>query len=81
MAVTDRAATLVCGGYEGAALGKPLILGNSQALRGYFDEGCVYTDGTAMDVEARIRALMADLPGYREGISRLYARRSSGMGR
>lgn len=77
MAVTDRAATLVCGGYEGAALGKPLILGNSQALRGYFDEGCVYTDGTAVDVEAGIRALMADLPGYREGIRRLYARRSA----
>lgn len=77
MAVTDREATLVCGGYEGAALGKPLILGNSRALRGYFDAGCVHTDGTAADVEAKIRILLADLPAYRDGIRGLYARRSA----
>jgi hypothetical protein len=77
MAVTDRAATLVCGGYEGVALGKPLILGDSQALRAYFDAGCVHTDGTAADVEAKIRMLMADLPAYGDGISGLYARRSA----
>jgi hypothetical protein len=77
MAVTDRAATLVCGGYEGAALGKPLILGDSKALRGYFDAGCVHTDGTAADVEAKIRMLIADLPAFRDGIRGLYARRSA----
>jgi hypothetical protein len=77
MAVTDREATLVCGGYEGAALGKPLILGDSRALRGYFDAGCVHTDGTAADVEAKIRTLLADLPAYRDGIRGLYARRAA----
>lgn len=76
MAVTDRAATLVCGGYEGAALGKPLILGDSQALRSYFDAGSVHTDGTAADVEAKIRMLLADLPAYVDGIRGFYARRS-----
>lgn len=77
MAVTDRAATLVCGGYEGAALEKPLILGDTKALRAYFDAGCVYTDGTAADVEAKIRILMADLTAYGDGIRGLYARRST----
>lgn len=77
MAVTNREATLVCGGYEGAALGKPLILGDSRALRGYFDAGCVHTDGTAADVEAKIRTLLADLPAYRDGIRGFYARRSA----
>lgn len=68
MAVTSRAATLVCGGYEGAALGKPLILGASRALREYFDAGCVYTDGSAGDLEARIRQLLGGLPAYRSAI-------------
>lgn len=75
MAVTRRQATLVCGGYEGAAMGKPLILGDSRALRGFFDAGCVYTDGSAADLEARIRGLLADLPAYRTAIRAWLARR------
>jgi glycosyltransferase involved in cell wall biosynthesis len=77
MAVTRRDATLVCGGYEGAAMGKPLILGNSRALRGYFDAGCVYTDGSAADLEARIRDLNAGLPAYRAAIRAWHARRAA----
>ncbi len=76
MAVTGRQATLVCGGYEGAAMGKPLILGDSRALREYFDAGCVYTDGSAGDLEARIRELLADLPAYRAAIRAWHARRA-----
>lgn len=68
MAVTRRAATLVCGGYEGAALGKPLILGDSRALREYFDAGSVYTDGSPADLEARIRELLGALPQHRAAI-------------
>jgi hypothetical protein len=75
MAVTDRAATLVCGGYEGVVMGKPLILGDSRALRDYFDTGCVYTDGSAADLEGRIRGLAANLPALREGIRALYEKR------
>jgi glycosyltransferase involved in cell wall biosynthesis len=77
MAVTQREATLVCGGYEGAALGKPLILGNSRALREYFDAGCVYTDGSAEDLAERIRGLMADLPAHRAAIRAWHERRAS----
>jgi glycosyltransferase involved in cell wall biosynthesis len=77
MAVTRREATLVCGGYEGAAMGKPLILGNSRALRGFFDAGCVYTDGSVADLEARIRELLQDLPAYRAAIRAWLSRRQS----
>jgi glycosyltransferase involved in cell wall biosynthesis len=77
MAVTRREATLVCGGYEGAAMGKPLILGNSRALREFFDAGCVYTDGSAGDLEARIRDLLANLPVYRSAIRAWHARRGA----
>ena len=77
MAVTRREATLVCGGYEGAAMGKPLILGNSRALRGYFDAGCVYTDGSAADLEARIREVIGALPRYQAAIRDWRARREA----
>jgi len=76
MAVTQRPATLVCGGYEAAVLGKPLILGDSETLREYFHAGAVHTDGTAEDVERQLRVLIADLPHYTEGIRRFHARRA-----
>jgi glycosyltransferase involved in cell wall biosynthesis len=39
---------LVCGAYEGLALGKPLILSDTAALREYFDAGAVYTGRNAL---------------------------------
>jgi hypothetical protein len=77
MAVTQRAATLVCGGYEAAVMGKPLILGDSRALREYFHAGAVHTRGTVEDLVAQMRALIADLPNYAEGIRRFHSQRSS----
>jgi glycosyltransferase involved in cell wall biosynthesis len=75
MAVTSRAATLVCGGYEGAAMGKPLILGNSGALRGYFDSGCVYTDGSAGDLVNQLRLLRGERKAFTRAIRLFHARR------
>jgi glycosyltransferase involved in cell wall biosynthesis len=77
MAVTSRDATLVCGGYEGAAMGKPLILGDSEALREYFDSGCVYTDGTAEDLARQLRLLRAGLPAFTRAIRLFHARRKT----
>lgn len=77
MAVTSRAATLVCGGYEAVAMGKPLLLGNSETLRDYFRFGCLYTDGTAADIGHQLRKLAAGLPDLRKGVERLYAMRSA----
>lgn len=76
MAVTSRSCTLVCGAYEAIALGKPVVLGDSAALRDYFDEGAVYTDSTAPDLIRCLRELLDDLPRHAEGIRSLLARRS-----
>lgn len=64
MAVTRRPMTLVCGAYEAAALGKPMILGDSRALRAYFHLGAVYTDASAGDIEAKIESLLGELARY-----------------
>ena len=77
MAVTDRDATLVCGGYEGAVLGKPLILGDSVALRSYFDSGCVYSDGTADDLATQWLRVRESIAKYRDGIQDFLVRRSA----
>jgi Glycosyl transferase 4-like domain len=77
MAVTDRQATLVCGGYEGVALGKPLILGDTATLRAYFDAGCVYTDGSSEDLVKQWSALRQSFEAYCHGIRDLRRRRSA----
>jgi len=75
LAVTTRPCTLVCGAYEALALGKPLILGDSDALRDYFDDGAVYTDATVPGLIRSLEAVCADLPALRDGARRLYRKR------
>jgi len=41
---------LVCGAYEAVALGKPMILSDTEALRRYFSKGAVYTENTAQEI-------------------------------
>lgn len=76
IAITSRAATLVCGGYEAAALGKPMVLGSSSALRSYFNSGAVFTDGSAQDLVRAMRSLIHDLPALRAGVHDFVARRA-----
>ncbi len=45
--LTTRENCLVCGAYEATALGKPMVLSDTAALRQYFDAGAVYTRHTA----------------------------------
>ncbi len=40
--LTLRDNCLVCGAYEAVAIGKPLILSDTEALRTYFYKGCLY---------------------------------------
>lgn len=75
LAVTTRPCTLVCGAYEALALGKPLILGDSAALRDYFDDGAVYTDATVPGLIRAFEAVCADLPALEAGARRLYRKR------
>jgi len=44
MVLTTQEHTLTCGAYEGVALGKPLIVSNTNAMRDYFGAGVEYTD-------------------------------------
>jgi glycosyltransferase involved in cell wall biosynthesis len=71
MAVTDRAATLVCGAYEACVLGKPMILGDTRALREYFHLGAVYIASDAAAIADGIERLIADLPRYRREVKLL----------
>lgn len=50
MDLTLRDDCLVCGAYEAVALGKPLVLSNTKALRSYFNIGCVYVDPTVQSI-------------------------------
>lgn len=45
--LTTRRNCLVCGAYESVAVGKPMILSDTAALREYFSMGAVYTRHTA----------------------------------
>lgn len=42
--LTLRDNCLVCGAYEAIAVGKPLILSNTKALRSYFNQGCTFVN-------------------------------------
>jgi glycosyltransferase involved in cell wall biosynthesis len=54
MVLTTAEENLVCGGYEAVAAGRPLILSDTNALRGYFRRGTVFTHNTASAIAAAI---------------------------
>lgn len=45
---------LVCGAYEATAIGKPVILSDTSALRNYFGEGAVFTENKAAAIARAI---------------------------
>lgn len=80
--LTTRENCLVCGAYEAAALGKPGILSNTQALRDYFTQGFVFTDNTAVDIAKAIEyavehrdRLTQELCQYRAAADRQWEQR------
>jgi glycosyltransferase involved in cell wall biosynthesis len=77
LCVTSRECTLVCGAYEAVALGKPMILGDTEALRSWFDSGALYTDGTAADLARLLGRLEEDLPALEQGVRALLPRRDA----
>ncbi len=76
MAITRRPATLVCGAYEAISLGKPVILGDSAALREYFDRGAVYSDCSPGDLVRKIEMVAGDLTRHTNEVKKLYAVRA-----
>ena len=51
---------LVCGAYEGIAVGKPLILSDTDATKNLFTKGCVYVTPTAESIRVGILKSIAD---------------------
>lgn len=54
MVITDQEHTLTCGAYEAVALGKPMVLGNTETIKNYFSQGAVYTPITPKDISNNI---------------------------
>ncbi len=52
IAITTDDATLVCGAYESIVMNKPFITGQSKALKSYFKDAAIYSDGTADSIIA-----------------------------
>ena len=46
---------LVCGAYEAVALGKPVILSDTEALRNYFNRGAVYCRNSVKEIAKAIK--------------------------
>ena len=69
--LTLREDCLVCGAYEGVALGKPLILSNTNALKKYFSKGCVYTSPQKNDIYRAIIKATQNIKKLQEEIAAL----------
>lgn len=52
---------LVCGAYEAVALGRPMILSDTRALRAYFSQGAVYADNTPEGIAQAIGRALENL--------------------
>jgi len=58
MVLTKNDHTLTCGAYEAVALGKPSVLSNTEAIRGYFTKGAEYCDPSPESISgACLRAI------------------------
>jgi glycosyltransferase involved in cell wall biosynthesis len=58
MVLTKREDCLVCGAYEAVAVGKPMILSDTTALKAFFYDGSVYADNTISGLQESIISLM-----------------------
>lgn len=56
--LTTREDCLVCGAYEAIAVGKPLILSNTEALRNYFGDAAIYVDNNSASIGYGIRSIL-----------------------
>ena len=62
---------LVCGAYEAVALGRPLVLSDTRALRDYFRQGAVYCSKEPAAIVSAVRQLQADYARLSEEVARL----------
>lgn len=74
MAITTAPATIVCGGAEGVALNKPLILGDTRELREHFPCGVVFAKSTDEGIGEAIESAIATLPRLRSEMNEFSSR-------
>jgi glycosyltransferase involved in cell wall biosynthesis len=58
--LTERDDTLLSGAWEAVALGRPLVLSGTRALRSTFGEGVAYVEPTPASIAAGVDAVLAD---------------------
>ena len=69
--LTLRDDCLVCGAYEGIAVGKPLILSKTVAIMNYFNRGCVYVDSEKCSIASGILEAFKQIDLLKRDIVRL----------
>jgi glycosyltransferase involved in cell wall biosynthesis len=69
--ITDQEHTLTCGAYEAVALEKPMILGQTSAIREYFYQGALYTDLTIENLAANFIEIVADAENKKAEVAEL----------
>lgn len=75
--LTTREDCLVCGAYESLAVGKPMILSDTKALRKYFSKGTVYTENAAAGISRAISEVVVKRDKLVEEIRELKAQRET----
>jgi glycosyltransferase involved in cell wall biosynthesis len=60
LVLTRSENTLTCGAYEGVALGKPLVLSDTKAIRNYFTDGAVYCGSDAESIHRSLEICLAN---------------------
>lgn len=69
--LTMQAHTLNCGAYEGIALGKPLVLSDTEEIRSYFCKGVIYSKPFAESIEKAIRGGIENRKVLTDEVTRL----------
>jgi len=72
--LTTRDNCLVCGAYESVALGKPLVLSDTRALKHYFTGGGVFCDNTTISIRDAIISILKNNDLYLEQVRELRQR-------
>lgn len=57
--LTTREDCLVCGAYEAIAVGKPVVLSNTNALKSYFGDAASYVDNNAASIGNGIKKIFS----------------------
>ncbi len=79
--LTTRPATLLSGGYEAVALGRPLVTSDHAVLRDYFGQAALYAPADSRQLSAAVGEAVARGSELAEGIVALRAVREAGWDR